>query len=469
MDNSKIKTIFISLSSPAVFRNLFFFPGSFFEQVKKNLKESDDYRIILLMSSHYQKKYGVFFEKVLPELNGKLIIETADISIKKNLWQRFFYFFYSYLIYTGTTKLMATMGTRPDEPPAGGKWYLAFLKILIARTFGNSKFIKLKIVPYLFLRIFKERSFKVFFEKYQPDLIFATHLYGWPDAQLIAEAKRQKVKTIGMPAGWDHLDKYFLPFHTDILLAQSEQVKEVAIKYQAYQSAEIVVTGYPHFDFISRQNYLMPREEILKSLGFPAEAKIVLYVSGSAYCPDEPDIIERILKWADEGKFGFDVRVVIRPYQGGRSKDKEFDQQKFDHFHSHPRVAFYQREFWGDLEKSNYFMNILAHADVVISVYSTMVLEAAVLDRPLMAIGFDGYQKRPFARSIRRFGEFEHFQDVLKTGALKTAYNFEELFGYLNTYLKDPRLDGEARKLLREKVCGRLDGLASQRISQIIF
>lgn len=464
MNRHREKTLFISVSSPATFRNLFFFPGSVFDRLGEAFLRERGIKVVLIMSSHARKKYDFFFSTRRERYGDRLHIEIVDVPLAKTLLQKIFYFFYSYLVYTGTTKVMATMGTRPDEPPAGGRWYLAPIKIVIARTFGRSRWIKRVLVPRLFVCMFPARPFADAFERWRPTVVFAPHIYGWYDTMLLAEAKRRAVATVGMPAGWDHLDKYFLPIHADRLIVASDQVRRMAVEHQAYFSGEIAVVGYPHFDFIARKEFLTPREEVLRRLGFPAGVKYFLYVSGSAYCPDEPDIIEKIIQWADEGKFGYDVRLVIRPYLGGRSRDKAFDAEKFKRFAAHPRVLFYQREFWGDIKSSRDFMNILSHADAVVALYTTMVVEAAVLDRPLVAPAFDGYAERPYRRSIRRFMEFDHFREVIDTGALRIAYDFDKLFALLDAYLKDPQLDAEKRERLREKICGALDGDSSRRI-----
>ena len=372
------------------------------------------------------------------------------------------------LFRSGTTWIMATIGTRPDEPPAGGRWYLAPLKSFIANTFGRFRFVKSQI-PEFHLRFFPERPFREIFDKYKPELVFIPHLYGWYDALVLSEAKRRGIKSVGMAAGWDHLDKYFLPFKVDRLLAQSEQIKRVAIEFQNYKPEQITLVGYPHFDFIGDERYTESREKILKSLDFPKNSKFILYVSNSTYCPDEPEVIEEILRWADEKKFNDDVYLVIRPYSGGRGQDREFDKEKFRHFEAHPRVRFYKREFWGDLEKSIYFVNIMRHADIVIAVYTTMALEAAFLDRPLVTTAFDGHHVRPLRRSIRRFEEFEHFQDVLRIGAMKRTENFNELFMALRRYLENPSLDAEKRERMRRELCYKLDGRASERIASHIL
>lgn len=461
-----MKTILMSLSSQAVFRNLFFFPGSFFDRSHAFLEQEKDYRLVIVVPRRIREKY---LPIIGDKLHERILLVSAEIPSKKTMLQQAFVFLYSYLIYTATTRIMATLGTRPDEPPAGGNWYLSPIKMGIARTFGRLHVIKRTVVPFLFMRIFNERPFEPNFVQYQPERVFIPHLYGWFDQLLLAEAKRQKIATVGMPAGWDHFDKYFLPLRVDTLLAPSEQVGRHAVEFQGYDKAEMHFVGYPHFDFIINPQFIRSRADTLVSLGFSASAKYILYVSGSSYCPDEPDIIETMLKWIDSGKLGNDVYLVIRPYLGGRTKDKTFDEEKFNRFEQHPRVHFYRQDFWGNIKESIEFINIMRYADVVLAVFTTMALEASVVDRPVVAVAFDGYTKRPVRRSIRRFEDFTHFRDVKKTGAMRIAYSFDELFAILDSSLKDPAYGTSARQLLRDTLCYKLDGKASERIFTAVF
>ncbi|MDP3770362.1 MAG: CDP-glycerol glycerophosphotransferase family protein [Candidatus Sungbacteria bacterium] len=461
-----MKTIFMSLSSQAVFRKLFFLPGNFFDRAHALLEQEKDYRFIILIPERVREKY---LPVIGDKLHERILLVPVDVPPRKTILQKVFVFLYSYLVYTGTTRIMATWGTRPDEPPAGGNRYLSPIKIGIARTLGRMRIIKRKVIPFLFMRIFTERPFERFFTKYNPERVFVPHLYGWFDTLLLAEAKRQGVATVGMPAGWDHLDKYFLPLHADTLLVPSEPVGAHAIEFQAYDKKEIHVVGYPHFDFIVNPQFIRSRTDTLAGLRFPDHAKYILYVSGSSYCPDEPDVIETMLTWMDTGKFGSDVYLVIRPYLGGRTKDKTFDEEKFNRFEHHPRVHFYRQDFWGNIEESIEFINIMRHADVMVAVFTTMVLEASVMDRPVVAVAFDGYAKRPWHQSIRRFEDFTHFRDVRKTGAMRTAYSFDELFTILDSSLKDPASKASARQLLRDTLCYKLDGKASERILAAVF
>jgi len=364
---------------------------------------------------------------------------------------------------------LATMGMRPDDAPGGGKRIMAPLKYLIAGTCGRFQFIKLRLVPWIYQRILRQQSFDALFEKYRPQLAFIPNVFTVFDRHCLSASKFWKVRTMGMVANWDHFDKYFLPLHVDKVLVQSEQIKRFTQKYQSYKEEEIRIVGYPHLDFVVDRRHARSRREVLEDLGFPAEARYILYISGSMYYPDEPDIIETMLQWIDQGKLGPAARMVIRPYPGGRGKDRDFDEQKFNSFKDHPHVSFYAEPFWEDLEKSRYFMNVLRQADAVIAVYSTACLEALALDRPVLTTAFDGYKKRPFHRSVRRFEMREHFRDIIDLGGMRRTTSFDDLLQALQGYLANPSQDAAAREHLRQYALYRTDGLASQRILESIL
>ena len=136
-----MKTIFITLSLKNVYRNLFFFPDSVFDRWLKILNKDNNLRTVIVLPTKDLDKYIEFFK---PYIGPRFIVETVSVDTSQSRLQKLFYFFYSYLIYTGTTRQLATLGMRVDEPPAGGafKPFLAPIKFLIANTFGRIHFVK---------------------------------------------------------------------------------------------------------------------------------------------------------------------------------------------------------------------------------------------------------------------------------------------------------------------------------------
>ena len=466
-----MNTFIITLSSQPVFKNFFLFPGSFWEKLGAlcAADKEKSFRAVLVMPDYYKEKYGPWCASMIRRFPEQIFIDYVSVPAPQGIVARLFRFFYSYLIYTSTTRLLATMGTRPDEMFAGSR-YLAPMKAAIAETFGRSSFITQKAVPALFDYLFPAEPFSDVLHTYHPDLVFVPNLYGWFDTVCARDAKAHGIKTVGMTANWDHIDKYFMPVRTDLFFAQNNHIRDAAVRLQGYRPAEIMVIGYPHFDFINSKEYLIPRSALLSSIGFPRDTKYLLYISGSVYCPDEPDVIEEVLRWIDEGRFlPHDVRLVIRPYLGGRLRDRDFDIKKFEGFKTHPRVVFYQRESWHDLPGTRELLNLMAHADVVLSAFSTAALEVALFDRPLIAIGFDGHRARPFHRSVRRFEGFTHFQDVYATGGIRVTRTFDDLYAAIKKYLDNPSLDRDGRALMRRTMCPVRSRSTAEEIIELLL
>jgi hypothetical protein len=96
-------------------------------------------------------------------------------------------------------------------------------------------------------------------------------------------------------------------------------------------------------------------------------------------------------------------------------------------------------------------------------------VDSAVYDRPIVCIAFDGPQKLPRWLSVRRFYlEYEHFIQVVKTGAAEVAWNEEEFRSALIRALSDPGRLSTQRKQLVNMECGAIDGKAGERLADIL-
>ncbi|MBI2625674.1 hypothetical protein HYW68_01335, partial [Candidatus Parcubacteria bacterium] len=120
-------------------------------------------------------------------------------------------------------------------------------------------------------------------------------------------------------------------------------------------------------------------------------------------------------------------------------------------------------------EDDEVLRDTLAHCDVVVSGPSTFAVDAAVFDKPVILVAFDGRQSNLYYASIARYYDYEHFKSVLTSGGARLAQSAEELRYWLTRYLADPALDRAGRKTIVKTQCGALDGLASHRLANVIF
>lgn len=400
--------------------------------------------------------------------NSFVSVEYIEEHVPKGFVQKLFHFFYAYLIFTGTTEVLATVGARADVTPAGGNRHLAFLKRGIARTFGKSRWVKTALVPWLYERVFRARPFREIFDHYKPDLAFVSALAFYPDIEVVAEAKRRGIATLGMTPNWDHLNKYYIPVHVDTLLVQNMPMKHEAITLHEYREDQITLVGFLQFDkYIPREQYVLPRAEYFKAMGLDPDRKLIAYFSNSAASLNEGDILQEIASWIRNGKFKQPSQLLVRPYVSPRSMALE--KKKYEKLQGNPDIIFNWRKIDEHEENIRYFASMLYYADVVISLFSTTALEAAIFDRPTLTVGFDGYKKYPPHLSITRLEKLTYFKNVIDTGGVPIMRSFDELYNKLQAYLENPELDRDKRALLVEQLCFSPDGRTAERLTKIIL
>lgn len=455
-----MKTVFISIASKLVMRNLFLVPGGVFDIIKKN----QDIKIVLILNDRLYRINEDYFKTFLTKNVVIEIVKSGYKTETKNIIQSVFVFFYSYLIFTPTTRLIVSRGARADINVPKWHHYLYPIKWLNYALFGHSYFIKEKLVPKLYFFIFKECPYKALFDKYNPNLIFLPNIAHSPDLELLAESKRQNIKSVGMCGSWDHFNKYFVPLRSDILLAWNEPLKQEAVKYECYKPEQIKLVGFPQFDAYVDKSIHITREKFLNDREFPPDAKIIFFASEGAYSLDGPDIIDMVVRWVENGLLPKNSRIILRLYPGVKSEEKTYEK-----FFNHPLIFIDSVDNWTTRDNFISFINTIYHSDIIISTYSTIAVEATVFNKPLININFDGYNIRPAHKTVRRLENLSHFQHVLNTGAVINVESQNELLAAIRAYLNNPLLDNDKRIRLQDCMCYKLDGKSSERIVENII
>jgi hypothetical protein len=101
-------------------------------------------------------------------------------------------------------------------------------------------------------------------------------------------------------------------------------------------------------------------------------------------------------------------------------------------------------------------------------VASTIGVEAAIFDTPVVDVAFDGESPVEPAKSVRRYYRFTHYANVMKRGAQRIAETPDALVGHVASYLLDPSLDREGRRLVVQDQVQFTDGKSSDRIARFV-
>ena len=116
-----------------------------------------------------------------------------------------------------------------------------------------------------------------------------------------------------------------------------------------------------------------------------------------------------------------------------------------------------------------FLANLTQHADININLASTMTLDFAIHDRPVVNVAFDVANPPHYGRPLwDYYSRYEHYRPVIEFGAARFARCPEDLATHINAYLDDPSLDREARRRLVQLQVGAPLGESSQRIVEVL-
>lgn len=341
-----------------------------------------------------------------------------------------------------------------------------FFSLLPAYTIGRSKYcVKLlRFFDYAFLR---RETFKQLFESYNPDLIFATDVQNELDVRLLQEAKKAGIKAIGMVRSWDNLTtKGMLRIIPDRLVVHNEIIKKEAMRYSYVPAENISVIGIPHYDRYAR-GPTKTKEEFFRAYNFDVNKKLIIVGPvGNRYIHEN-----QTDRYALEILSELDLNILVRippcdvvNYDGFSSRKAKvaFDQAGFSSWKGGRKLNEISRD------DEDRLINSLHWSDLVVSHLSTMCIDAAFFDKPIIVIG-TSFTKHIYWDVIKYYHDYEHPQPIIKSGGVRIVNSKEELLSWVSAYLRNPSLDAQGRKIIVREQVQFSDGRSTERLRDVII
>jgi len=325
--------------------------------------------------------------------------------------------------------------------------------------------------------VFDTRIFDDILSMYHPNLIFATTIYSVDDVRLMRAAKRHRIPTIGMIKSWDNLtckDAILIP--PDTLITHNDVMKEEAVTLHGYPRRDVVVVGIPQFDWYADPQFPYAKEAFFSRLRLDPQKKLITYTAaGLSFFHRERDVIAVLDRIIREGTIDMPAQLLVRMHPA-YPDEKEILIQHF------PRVIFdepgqpvrdtpsaWKADWKFNANDVRHLAATLKHSDVTLNCGSTMILEAACFDTPIIGIAFDGESIEPnYWQSARSFFKKNHLRKIVETGGIQLVHSERELVAALNEYLKHPAKDRDGRARIVAEQIGEV-GHAGTRIAQTIL
>lgn len=450
-----MKTIFITISRGVLARNIL--QTDVFDVLKKA-----GHRIVILTPAYRDERF-------LKEFSAPNIIFENLVEPSWTRRDRLFVGIQKALVYNSSTAMRDRYGI---YNPKEGSIIKYALKKIIFWPLARLGFLK-EVVRWFDARLVKDHHYGALFGEYRPDLVFSTSVMDDGDVSLLKQARARRIPTIGAVKSWDNISKMAFRVKTDKILVWGGYSRDEMKRFQHYRDRDIVICGVPQFDFYAGlRSFVRPREEFCSRLGIPPERRIIMFASCGKLTQKDGEVAALIADAISRGEIE-NAHLLLRPhfaYKDDEKKFAELDGSPNAYLDKEYNRSSVFRDRW-DYSRAQIerFTNIIAHANVVIATGSTVGLDAAAFDKPVINIAFDGTSAVPFAQSIARGYLSEHNNAVLKTGGTWFVRSSAELMTAIGEYLKNPRLHAEGRRRLKEYFCYQIDGQAGTRMAAEIL
>jgi hypothetical protein len=319
--------------------------------------------------------------------------------------------------------------------------------------------------------------YRKLFNEIKPSVLFSSNQR--PPAVLppVLAARALGIPTVAFIFSWDNLTskgRIAAPF--DHYLVWSEQMQSELLHYYPSVSADTVhVVGTPQFDPYANDHLLWTRAEFFARAGLDPARLLICYSGGdTSICPEETEHVSILMDLIRARRVERNPQVLLRPSPADR--EDRYDQVR----KAYPELI-YAPPLWchpddGDWarviplpEDTRFLANLTQHADLNVNVASTMTLDFAIHDKPVVNIAWDVANPPPFGASLwDHHYHFEHYRPVVEFGAARFARSPQELVAHINAYLENPGLDREGRKRFVELEVARPLGQASRRIVETL-
>lgn len=315
------------------------------------------------------------------------------------------------------------------------------------------------------------------FEEIKPSVLFCSHQRPPIILPPVLAARSLGIPTATFIFSWDNLTskgRIAAPF--DHYLVWSEHMRGELLRYYPEVSPErIHIVGTPQFDPYADEKMLWSREEFFRRAGADSSRPLLCYSGGDAgTCPEDPDHVRVLLDVIRAGRITDHPQVLLRPMPV--DDGRRYDGVRRDY----PELIYLQPKWlhttpgdWSRVmplaEDVQFLANLTHYADLNVNLASTMTLDFAIHDKPIVNIAFDVADPPPFGKPLwDYYYRFEHYRPVVELGAARFARSPEELITHVNAYLENPSLDRDNRRRLVELEVGFPIGGSSRRIVEVL-
>lgn len=407
------------------------------------------------LTHHYQLTYHAGLQEIIEYVRG------ASMSVK-------------------TPITYVDIHRQRKEYEAKGRWkYLLISMRPLIWLLRRSKIAR-RAFESMQEKLFTTNIFGDLFDEYKPDLIISTTA-GWRlDRYFLREAKQRKIPTAITVIGWDNPCSHGLPgARVDYASVWSQiQIGELS-KGLDWPVENLYVGGMPLYDGYLNNSWLLPRDDYFKEHNLDPDKKLIAYVATALSISPNFHNIEVLINIIKEKKLKQPAQLLIRLHPNHYKSQKHYQEERekiLEAVKGCPDVHVVAPKALGggaprySGEDFPEKASMMAYCDVLVTIYSTMVLEAAIKDRPIISccIDTEGWRDNYWI-PLHEVPTLPTAARVEKAEAAVNAFTEEELINELDNYLEHPERHRENRANFVKDELTYLNGEATGKTAEYIL
>lgn len=310
---------------------------------------------------------------------------------------------------------------------------------MMRRMIGTARFLRL--FERLMLALYRCRGHMRQLQG-DPALVIGTRsLLNSIDYGLIAEARTRDIPILTLAGSWDNFTtKGFFPFKAENIVVWNEKMAAELDEIFAVDRSKVVIAGYPRQSVLRSLAEGPDAETYLRQLGHGEFRRFVLYSASYSELTrfsDDPYPLEyQVMAQVSEQLeqvLPEDVCILIRlhPFSDPDGKTA-FDGLSRSFVFVPGRKDKYVERVMGPEDEAHLARQI-ALSECVVSLASTMTIDALSLGKPIVNTRFDPRPGIPFIYSNRRIFEYNHFKDLAEITGIPIADTPQEVVDFVQT------------------------------------
>jgi hypothetical protein len=320
-----------------------------------------------------------------------------------------------------------------------------------------------------------------YFRKQKPDLLFVTHQRPPQIVPIVLAAQQLGIPVASFIFSWDNLaSKGRTPVRFDHLLVWSQLMKDEALHFYPDMTArQVSIVGTPQFEPYVYEQYGYTETDFRAKVGLhtPKERKLLCFSCGDvSTSPNDGEYIALIAEASRRGEWGQPVDLLVRTspaesperFAALRARYPEIVWNVPEWVQTRPQHPEPWSQRVPTLADIHLLKSLVQYSDLNVNMCSTMTLDFAVADCPVVNVGWGGIGAYAHWGKDHMFYQFEHYAHIVRSGGAYITHTPQEMLAGIGRALANRQEKSTQRAaMLQMEVGAPLQG-TSERMVEIL-